>query len=151
MARATISKVRLTNNEGDFVRREGIVGVVATPGMLAEMYGDSGVEKYRPHTAAAALDGSPLVFDKNEFIGLPDGGGIDDDYAVGDWGQLSVARPGAEVNMLIVSGMTTTIGMQLESNGAGLLRELTVAGAGIYEAMVVISTSATTRTRVRKL
>ena len=96
-----------------------VAGVTAKPGMLAQLYDDSGVGKWRPHNAAAGTFAQKAFFIEQIEMNL----GVDDDYAPGDLAKVGFMRKGCLVWALIPSGQNIAIGDPLESNGDGYLKE----------------------------
>lgn len=92
-------------------------GVAGTPGMLAEMYDNSGVNAWRPH--ASADETAPHAV----FVDSPESNlGIDDAYAVGSTPKVAFLCPGCVFYGIVVSGQSIANSEYLQSNGDGKLK-----------------------------
>lgn len=93
------------------------------PGMLVEVYDDSGVAKYRAHSASAG------TFAAKAFLleRLYHNQGIEDAYEAGELALVGNMFPGSVVYAIIPSGQNIVAGDPLESNGDGKLKEGTTA------------------------
>lgn len=98
-----------------------------TPGMLVERVNTAGVIRWQKATAdvanppAVALDQSELNL------------GVDNDYAIGDLGQVAILRKGEVAWMLIASGQNVAAGNKLGSAGGGTLK--TSATVSLFSAL----------------
>ncbi len=123
-----------------------MAGGAITPGMLVELYDDSGTPKYRAHNAAAGtFAAKAFALEQIEW-----NEGVDDAYAAGDVVKVGIMYPGSLVWALVPSGQNIVAGDRLESNGDGLLKEGTTAPvARAYETIGAVTVA--TRVRVEVL
>lgn len=92
-------------------------GVAATPGMLAEMYDNSGVNAWRPHASADE------AFSMAVFLNSPESNlGIDSVYAIGATPPVGFLAPGSVFYGIVVSGQNISNAEFLQSNGDGKLK-----------------------------
>lgn len=92
-------------------------GVAATPGMLAEMYDNSGVNAYRPHASADE------AFTLAVFLSSPESNlGIDSVIAVGETPKVGFMYPGCIFYGIVPSGQNISNAEFLQSNGDGKLK-----------------------------
>lgn len=137
---------RVGAEETDTVGKN-LVGVAATPGMLAEMYSNGGVATWRPNTSAT--EQCPLVVFLEHGMFNKD---LDDAYSVGDVPELGFMRAGSVFQALIASGQNVTVGDALQSAGDGTLKAATAttAAANVYKFQALDSPGAVVaQTRLR--
>lgn len=132
---------------GEYVLINTVPAIEAiTPGMLLEYHNDSGTLKLGVHDSAdAALSGALIALDQSEH-----NLGVDDAYAAGDLVKCAHMQPGATAWMLIPSGVNTTPGALLQSNGDGKLK-LLASGVAKFVALETKTPTADTRVRVEVL
>lgn len=100
------------------------VGEAATPGHLAEMYDDGGVNKWRKHPTSTEQVTLAVFMEQGEM-----NKGIDDAYAAGDLAKVWFLKPGDVFYGLIPSGQTIANAAKLQSNGGGTLKAATATTA----------------------
>lgn len=128
---------------------KNVCSASSTPGMLAEMHDDSGVNKWRPNASATEIP-ELAVFLENSLFNK----GIDDAYAAGDVPLIGYLRPGSVWNAIIPSGETISNAELLQSNGDGKLKSATATTAdamlGRFKSLENIgAVTVDTRVRVR--
>lgn len=120
-----------------------VAGVESIPGMLAQMYNDSDVAKWRPHSTAAGTFPQKAFFIEQIEMNL----GVDHPYAINDLAKVGIMRAGCLVWALVPSGQNIVPGDPLESNGDGYLKEGTTHP--IARALESTGGAVTVPTRVR--
>ncbi len=120
---------------------EATAGAVVTPGMLAISSGGELI----PHDTAGA---SGFVYVAKELT-ANFGGGVDEDYAIGDTAQAYIPTSGDLYRMLVATGQTVVKDSPLESNGAGLLVVATTGDVIAYADEAAGTTDGTTPVRVK--
>lgn len=116
------------------------------PGMLAEIYDDSGVRKWRAHSSSAGTFAQKAFYLER----LNDNQDIETAYVAGELALVGIMHPGSIVYAIIPSGQNVVAGDPLESNGDGKLKEGTTAPVGrALESPGVVN--ADTRIRVEVL
>lgn len=124
-------------------------GVAATPGMLAEMYDVSGVNKWRPNASATEIAALAVFLDSPES-----NKGIDDVYAIGATPKVGFMGPGCVFYGIVVSGQNIANCELLQSNGDGKFKSATAttadAGLGRFQALDNLGlVAADTRCRIQ--
>lgn len=89
-----------------------------TPGMIVELFDDSGVDKWRPHSGATNM---PTRYVALEKLGY----GPDDAYAQDDLMLVAAYYPGGMFWGLLPSGQDISNAEPLQSNGDGTLKSAT--------------------------
>lgn len=138
---------------GDITRlNEYSAGVAITPGMLIELYDDSGKMKWRPH--ASATEFPTAIFATEKLIHNKT---VDDVYAIGDLVAAVQGHKGSSWWALVPSGQNLVAGDLLQSNGNGMLKKATAttADANLAHFQALESTggavAVTTRLRIQVL
>lgn len=98
-----------------------------TPGMLIEIFNNSGVIRWRKATADLAIP--PAVAVEQSMLNK----GISDDYAANDLVEASILHKGATAWMFIASGQNVSAGNLLGSAGGGTLK--TGATVALFRAL----------------
>lgn len=103
-------------------------GGAITPGMLVEIYGDSGVLKWRAHASATEQVSAAVALEESE-LNL----GITNAYASGERVKAAYLAPGSVFYGIIPSGQNISKGALLQSNGDGKLKaaSATTAAANV--------------------
>lgn len=133
---------------GHTVVEEYIAGVEIIPGMVIELFNDTGL-KWRPHNAAADMQAVTVAIEKS--IWNKD---VDSPYAIGDMVRAVTLRKGSSFWGLVPSGQNITQGDKLQSNGDGRLKEATAttaaANVAVLQALETIgAVTAVTRLRTQ--
>lgn len=123
-------------------------GVAITPGMLVELYNNSGL-KVRPNASATELTAVAVALEQTIQNKT-----IDEVYAVGDLVEFAFLQRGAVIYALVPSGQNITMGALLQSNGDGKLKAATAttqdANLGTFQALETTgAVTADTRLRVQ--
>jgi hypothetical protein len=109
-------------------------GGAVTPGMLVEVYDDSGTNKWRANASATEIAALAVALDRPEL-----NDGIDDAYAADDLCKVGFLAPGSVFYGLIPSGQDISNGALLQSNGDGKLKAATAttqsAGLGRFQSL----------------
>lgn len=122
---------------------EAPAGAALTPGMVAIASGGELI----PHDTAGA--GGFVYVAKELTANFASGGGINEDYAIGDTAQAYIPESGDMYQMLVATAQTVPYDTALESNGAGLLVVQTTGEAIAYADEDAGTTSGTTAVRVK--
>ena len=120
MARRTIKVKNYAN-----IMEEKDANAAITPGMLIQLMS---TDKVRAH-ADAGLNVLPMFACEDELQGKS----IDDAYAADDKVQVWVPNRGDIVLAILADGENVTIGDDLESDGAGMLKKHTIDGSASGE------------------
>lgn len=94
-----------------------------TPGMIVELFDDSGVDKWRPHSSVAGIPSRYVALEKLGY-------GVDDTYAADDLMLVAAYYPGGMFWGLFPSGQSIANAQGLQSNGDGMLRDASDDTAG---------------------
>lgn len=116
------------------VENEYHAGGIITPGMLVELYDDSGTTKVRANSSATNVVENAVAIEQGEL-----NKGIEDNYAVGDLVKVVYLQPGDQFLGIIPSGQDIDTLELMQSNGDGKLKAATSSAAGdnvaLYRAM----------------
>lgn len=93
------------------------MGVAGTPGMLVELYDNSGANAWKPHASADETAPHAVLLDSPES-----NLGIDDVVAIGDTPKVGFLVPGCVFYGIVVSGQNIANCEYLQSNGDGKLK-----------------------------
>lgn len=107
----------------DVIPGHPIIAVGAKPGMHVELFNNSGVLSWRPHSSATAMLPPYILLEQIANTG------IEDAYPSGSEALVGVLRNGQEYYPTLPSGQDITMGDYLRSNGDGLLAEAADADA----------------------
>jgi hypothetical protein len=99
---------------------EYVASAAITPGMLIEQHNDGGVNKWRPHSAAANMQPTHIALES-----LANGKTVDDAYAANDLVYAAAIQTGETYWMIVASGQDITNTEALQSNGDGRLKAAT--------------------------
>lgn len=88
-----------------------------TPGMLVEMFDDTGDPKFRPNSSDTGQAAMSIALDREEL-----NDDIDTAYAIGDVVKVGYLAPGSTFYGLLPSGQDIAAGDLLQSNGDGKLK-----------------------------
>lgn len=114
----------IPGGEGGLNRQNELVAYSAIyPGMLVEVYNDSGTPKLRPHATANGTFARKLIALEQLLLNKT----ITDAYAAGDLVEVADMYPGSLFLGIIPSGQTVVPGDALSSNGDGKFRVSTTA------------------------
>lgn len=116
------------------VKQEALADEVLTPGMLVERDSDG---EFAKHSTAGG-PASPRFVLENDMTG----GGIDDNYAIGEVVHACVLANGSVVNAWLHAGAAAvTIGAALQSAGDGTLEPAAAADNVVATALEAIDNS----------
>lgn len=139
MTSATVSKT--IDLYGVGIQNEAAVTDAAiTPGMLVTRTA-TGI---RPHNVAGGA-AAPAFAVENELIG----GGIDDDYAIGENAIYRTFVQGSGVNALLAPSQTIAVGALLQSNGDGKLIVAAAADNVVAQAVEAVTTGVGVTARIK--
>lgn len=119
--------------------REFPASAAITPGMLVEMFDDTGAPKFRAQSSSAAEVARSVALDRAEFNKT-----IDDPYAIDDVVKVGYLNAGSTFYGLVPSGETVNKGDMLQSTGDG-----TLSAAGGYAPFQSLDDLGTTTALVR--
>ncbi len=143
-------KVLLAADEDIRVIGDYSASATITPGMLVELYNNSGTLQWRAHSSATRIV-SLFVAINQPFLNKT----IDDTYASGDQMLVAPLEAGDVIYGLVPSGQNITQGDLLQSNGDGKFKADATSGAASsgqarFQALETIgSVNADTRCRIQ--